>query len=95
MSAIKNLNKMCFDMITDDINQCVPWFLVSKYLEKEGGSFQIDDSLVARMKRTIKRDWSKIEHKYKKNINVNDIDNVDIPKGISSTVQVLKKASSY
>lgn len=67
------LDKVCTDIVDDNINMSVPWFLMAAYAYYEMDDPILSDAKFDRLcKRMIER-WDDIEHHHKDLISLDDL----------------------
>lgn len=67
------LDKVCTDMVDDNINMSVPWFLMAAYAYYLMDDPIISDAKFDRLCRRMIESWNEIEHHHKDLISLDDL----------------------
>lgn len=68
MSDIEKIEKYYMDVIDDNINMTVPWYLMASYAYYEEDNPIMSDSVYDRLAKKILNNWDIIEHRHKEYI---------------------------
>ena len=66
---MRSIEKYCIDVISDNKNMMVPWYLMASYAYYEEDDPLISDSLFDRIADKLLESWEEIEHKHKQFLN--------------------------
>ena len=60
-----NLDKYCMDIVDDNINMAVPWYLMASFSYYKQDNPVITDGVFDKLGRKMLAEWDKIEHHHK------------------------------
>ena len=72
-SEDENFDKHCSDLIDDNINMSVPWYLMAAYAYYVEDRPLLSDSCFDRMAKKMLSEWGNIEHMHKHHISKDDL----------------------
>jgi len=61
----QDLDKECLDIIDNNINMMVPWYLMAAYAYYEQDDPILSDAMFDRLGKRLLENWDKIEHMHK------------------------------
>lgn len=70
MMDITGIEKACCEIIDDNINMTVPWYLMAAYAYYEEDNPIITDETFDRMSKKMLKHWDEIEHMHKELITL-------------------------
>ena len=88
-----NLSYACLQIVDDDMNLIIPWYIMSMYAKDELGETLLDEKVLDKLRNRMLQYWDKIEHRYKSFISLEDVREgnklEDYPTYTFSSVKVL------
>lgn len=69
----KQLDKACMDIVDDNINMTVPWYLMASYAYYVQDDPILSDGRFDRLSKMMLDNWDSIEHMHKSHITVSDL----------------------
>lgn len=68
-----NFDKDCLDLIDDNVNLIVPWYLMSAYAYYEEDNPILSDHIFDRLAKKMLKEYDAIEHMHKDHITKDDL----------------------
>lgn len=68
-----NFDKHCLDLVDDNINMLVPWYLMAAYAYYVEDRPILSDSIFDRLAKKMLSNWDQIEHFHKDLITKDDL----------------------
>ena len=65
MNKVNQIEKAYYDVVNDNINMTVPWYLMASYAYYEQDNPILSDAVFDRLAKKILDNWDEIEHKHK------------------------------
>lgn len=70
MSTTDQIEKYYYDVVNDNINMTVPWYLMASYAYYEQDDPIFSDAVFDRLARRMIERWDEIEHRHKDHITL-------------------------
>lgn len=88
-----SLSYACLQIVDDDINLVIPWYIMAMYAQDELGETLVDEKVLDKLRRRMLEYWNKIEHRYKEFLSLQDVRDgnrlPDYPMHTFTSVKVL------
>jgi hypothetical protein len=69
----ENLDKYCMEIVDDNINMTVPWYLIASFAYYNQDNPVLSDGVFDKLGRKMLAAWDKIEHHHKELITEDDL----------------------
>lgn len=97
MNQTDRIEKYYYDIVDDNINMTVPWYLMASYAYYEQDDPIFSDAVFDRLARRMIEKWDEIEHRHKDCITLDMLRagtyTGDYPKQVKGALEQIRGAS--